>query len=67
MTVQIRYGCTLKFAGLAIGSEPVGNLGMTKLTPKKKAKRQEVRSERKAAKQQRKDRRELEQRSEPRT
>jgi len=28
---------------------------MTKLTPKKKAKRQEVRSERKAAKQQRKD------------
>jgi hypothetical protein len=38
---------------------------MTKLTPKKKAKRQEVRSERKAAKQQRKDRRELEQRNEP--
>jgi hypothetical protein len=31
---------------------------MTKLTPKKKAKRQEVRSERKAAKQERKDRRE---------
>jgi hypothetical protein len=40
---------------------------MTKLTPKKKAKRQEVRSKRKEAKQQRKDRRELEQRSEPRT
>jgi hypothetical protein len=39
---------------------------MTKLTPKKKAKRQEVRSERKAAKQQRKDLRELEKRSEPR-
>jgi hypothetical protein len=33
-------------------------LGMTKLTPKNKAKRQEVRSERKAAKQQRKDIRE---------
>ena len=31
---------------------------MTKLTPKKKAKRQEVRSEREAAKQERKDRRE---------
>ena len=31
---------------------------MTKLTPKKKAKRQEVRSERKAAKQERKDLRE---------
>jgi hypothetical protein len=40
---------------------------MTKLTPKKKAKRQEVRSERKAAKQERKDRRELEKRSEPTT
>jgi hypothetical protein len=40
---------------------------MTKLTPKKKAKRQEVRSKRKAAKQQRKDRRELEQRGEPTT
>jgi hypothetical protein len=40
---------------------------MTKLTPKKKAKRQEVRSERKAAKQQRKDLRELEKRSQPTT
>jgi hypothetical protein len=52
---------------LAIGWYLWETLGMTKLTPKKKAKRQEVRSERKAAKQQRKDLRELEQRSEPRT
>jgi hypothetical protein len=57
----------VKSSGLAIGSEPVGNLGMTKLTPKNKAKRQEIRSERKAAKQERKDRRELEKRSEPTT
>jgi len=40
---------------------------MTKLTPKKKAKRQEVRSERKAAKQERKELREQEQRNKPRT